>query len=167
MNDSFLPGLDSPRGLFAWIFFFCSGLLGFAVIYIQGIQQLDPCPLCVVQRIAYIVCALLALVGMLMASGLASRIVALLLGMSALLGTAVASHQLWLIYYGDPFSCEVSLEEQLLAASPLAQWWPLMFDASGSCIDASAIFIGLPIAVWSLLAFVGIALMSVMIARKR
>jgi len=148
------------------VFFFCVGLVGFAVIYVQGVQQLDPCPLCVVQRIAYLFCALAALAGVFVVSRLMVRFFALLLGLFSLFGAVIASHQLWLIYFGDPFSCEVSLEEQLLNTLPLAQWWPLMFDASGSCIDASAVFFGLPIAVWSLLAFAGVALMAGVLVRK-
>ena len=153
-----------PRLLFGLAALYCGALLAFALVYVQGVERLDPCPLCVVQRIAYLLCALVGVLGVWLGDNrTAVRLLGGLLGLFALAGAVVAGHQLWLLYYGDPFSCGISPEERLLTALPLAGWWPQMFDASGSCLEANWVFLGLPIAAWSLLAFLPLVLLGLVL----
>ena len=55
------PGI---RAFFLLIFLSCAGLIGYA-LYLQLIKNLLPCPLCVVQRVAYWSVGLIALLAFL------------------------------------------------------------------------------------------------------
>lgn len=143
-------------------------LVAIAVYYLQARVGLLPCPLCVVQRIAYILIGATALVaaayrpkglGRLVFGGL------LLLWSSA--GAAVAGWQVWLTYHPHAAECGVSPEERFLNALPLAQWWPAMFEANGDCTSVTWKLLGLSVPELSLLAFLALALTALLTARMR
>ena len=60
------------RIVFLMIFLACVGLLGYA-FYLQMVKNLLPCPLCVVQRIAYWLTGLTALIAFFHAPGAGGR----------------------------------------------------------------------------------------------
>ena len=39
-----------PRRVFAAIAIVCAGMLAFGVLYLQMVLNLNPCPMCIVQR---------------------------------------------------------------------------------------------------------------------
>ena len=74
----------------------CAALLGYAY-WLQYTQFLDPCPLCIFQRIAFFALGLVTLVAALHnPSGRGRTIYALLGGFFAALGTAIAGRHVWL-----------------------------------------------------------------------
>ena len=97
------PGV---RAVFLSIFLGCAGLISYA-LYLQLVKGLLPCPLCVVQRIALMLCALGPLYTLLQARRgmLSYRALAIGSGISiisALLGAAAATRQVLLhILPGD------------------------------------------------------------------
>lgn len=141
----------------------CLALLGFAVYYLQGAVGLLPCPLCVIQRIFFILFALTALAAGLHrpAGGGGRWLYAGLLDLWATLGAAVAAWQVYLTYHPQAAECGISPEERFLNGLPLAKWWPAMFEANGDCARVDWTFLGLSVPELSLIAFVllsGIAL---------
>jgi Disulfide bond formation protein DsbB len=65
----------------------CFGLLGFGLVYLQGVLYLLPCPLCVMQRIAFLLAGFLALAAAVQNPGrLGLRIYGGLIGLAALGG---------------------------------------------------------------------------------
>ena len=45
--------IRSPRLIYLAMFLVCSGLIGFA-LYLQHALRLEPCPMCILQRYAFI-----------------------------------------------------------------------------------------------------------------
>jgi disulfide bond formation protein DsbB len=159
-----------PRLLFLFVFLACAGLLGYA-LYLQEVKGLSPCSLCVVQRIAYWLIGLTALLGFLhnpQAAG--RRVYGGLLALFALAGAVVALRHSWLVRHPGAIECGISPEEQFLNALPLAQWWPAMFEASGDCARIRWKFLSLAIPDWSLVwfaIFLGVAVYIFLAGKKR
>jgi disulfide bond formation protein DsbB len=149
------------RYIFLFIFLNCVGLLGYAQ-YLQHIENLLPCPLCVAQRLVFWILGLTALVAFLRNSqALARRIYGFFMTVFALTGAVIAFRQSWLIRFPESFECGISPEEAFLNSLPFAQWWPGMFEANGDCTDVDWEFLSLTIPDWSFIAFVSLGIVSV------
>lgn len=145
------------RIAFLLIFLVCAGLIGYA-LYLQQVDGLLPCPLCVAQRIAYGGLGLTALFAFLhKPQKIGHRLYSSLMLVFALLGVTIASRHAWLIRYPESFECGISPEEAFLNALPIAKWWPAMFEANGNCAEVSWQFLSLTIPDWSLIAFLLLA----------
>lgn len=133
----------------------CIALVGFAVFYLQDAVGLLPCPLCVMQRIAFILFGCTALVAAAhRPAGMVRWAYAGLLDLWATLGAVVAGWQVYLTYHPQAAECGISPEEKFLNALPLAKWWPAMFEANGDCTKVDWKFLGLSVPELSLIAFV-------------
>ncbi|MCB1984357.1 MAG: disulfide bond formation protein B [Burkholderiales bacterium] len=156
------------RIIFLFIFLICASLLGYAQ-YLQHVENLLPCPLCVAQRLAYWILGLAALLAFIRNPQLlARRIYGFFMAVFALIGAVVAFRQSWLIRYPESFECGISPEEAFLNSLPFAQWWPGMFEANGDCTDVDWEFLSLAIPDWSFVAFVCLGVLSayVLLARR-
>jgi len=156
------------RLLFLFILLSCISLLGYAQ-YLQHLEGLLPCPLCVAQRLAYWLLGLVALLAFLHnPKVIGRRFYGFFLSIIALIGTVIAARHAWLVRYPESFECGISPEEAFLNSLPLAGWWPGMFEANGDCADVDWKFLSLTIPDWSLIAFVsfGIVSLYMLLAKK-
>ena len=154
--------------LFLFILLSCLGLLGYAQ-YLQHIQGLLPCPLCVAQRLAYWMLVLTASVAFLHNPKVTGRrIYGFFLTIFSCIGAIIAARHAWLIRYPESFECGISPEEAFLNALPIAQWWPGMFEANGDCASVDWKLFSLTIPDWSLIAFTGLSILAIymMLAKK-
>jgi protein dithiol:quinone oxidoreductase len=145
----------SPRLVFLAVFLACAALLATA-IYMQEQMGLDPCPMCILQRYAFVAIALTAFVGMIHGPkrGLALKFYAILAIVFAMVGGGTAIRQSWLQHHPPKSqSCGTDLEF-LLENFPLAQALPKIFAGSGDCAVVKWSFLGLSIAEWALVWFV-------------
>jgi len=148
------------RTIFLFIFLSCAGLISYAQ-YLQHIDGLLPCPLCVAQRVIYWLLGLTALLAFLQnPRNIGRQLYGGLMTIFALAGAVVAFRQSWLIRYPESFECGISPEERFLNALPIAEWWPGMFEANGDCADVDWEFLSLTIPDWSLIAFVSLGLLA-------
>jgi protein dithiol:quinone oxidoreductase len=133
----------------------CVGVLLYA-LYLQHYQDLAPCPLCVMQRYAFMAVGVLcALALLLRATG---RIVfTALASIAALVGIAIAGHHLWVKAHPG-ISCGIDPLETALNKLWLADWLPKVFYADGLCSAEHPAILGLSIPQWSLTWFVTLAL---------
>jgi len=146
----------------------CLALVGFALRYLQQSVGLLPCPLCVMQRIAYLLFGITALVAaMRPARGGGRWLYFALLELWALAGAAIAAWQVYLTYHPQAAECGISTEERFLNSLPLAQWWPAMFEANGDCTKVDWTFLGLSVPELSLIAFVLLAATAILGVRLR
>lgn len=156
----------SSRPYFAAIFVICAALIGFA-LYLQEEQGLDPCPMCILQRYAFVVIGVLALVAAIHGPrGAALKAYSALLVLVAIAGAGVAARQSWLQHHPPAVSsCGTDLEF-LINTFPLSQALPRIFAGSGDC---SAIHWrwGLTIPEWCLVWFALIALTALWVALRR
>lgn len=150
-----MPGIRS-RYVFAFLSLVSGGLLA-AGLTLGQFARLDPCYLCNFQRLIYIVLALLSAGAALVDR--APRFWGLMIGSFALWGAASALEQSWMQYapekvnecgYSDP-----TLVETIVDA--LSVHWPEMFMVTGFCTVKDWIFLGLSLANWSALCFLGLA----------
>jgi disulfide bond formation protein DsbB len=124
----------TPRLLFLAIFLACAALIGTAV-YMQEQMGLEPCPMCILQRYAFVAIGLVALVAVLHGprAGVALKIYASAVVLFALVGGGTAIRQSWL-QHNPPKSQSCGAElEFLLDNFPLAQALPKIFAGSGDC----------------------------------
>lgn len=154
-----------PRLCFLLMFAGCAGLLGFGY-FLQYVRQLDPCPLCIFQRVAFLAVAVTALVATLHhPRGIGSRIYAGLLGVFSITGAGIAARQIWLQHLPPDQvpECGPGLE-YMLDVFPLLEVLRTVLRGSGDCAKVDWTFLSLSIADWSFAAFVGLALLSLAVA---
>ena len=151
----------SPRLVFAAVFLVCAALMGFGLV-LQHVQNLEPCPMCIMQRVAFIVCGAVALIAALHhPQGVGVRVYGLLMAATALAGASVAARQSWLQHFPPKIvDCGPDLEF-MLDSFPLVQALPLIFRGTGDCSKVQWTFLGLSIAEWSLVWFVAIAVVGI------
>ena len=145
----------------------CFGALGYGILWLQYRLGLEPCPLCVLDRVAFATAGVLFLLAALHGPrGIGRRIYAALTLVPLAFGLAVGGRHLWL--QGLPAdqvpACGPSLD-YMLANFPLQQVIDLVLRGSGSCADIQWQFLGLSIPAWTLGLFgllTGIALVGLL-----
>lgn len=134
-------------------------LLGIACtggsFFAQYVMKLNPCPLCILQRLAVISVMLVSGLCLLLPTAKAGgRIMAAsLVSLPALWGLSVASYQIWLQSLpadlqpgcGAPWTFR-------LKDWPLFDYWQFVVKGFGDCGVREFVF-GLPLPVWSLMFF--------------
>ena len=142
------------------------GLIGVGLL-LQHVVGLDPCPLCIFQRIAYFAVALFALLAASLSPRASSRWLGGLALLSALTGIGIAGWHVWLQLNPQGMSCGPGLAT-MLENFPLTEVLPKVFRGSGDCSESAWTLLGLTIAEWSLLWFVilSAATMYVLFARR-
>ena len=148
-----------PRRVFALICLVCVALLVYG-LYLQHIVGLEPCPMCIVQRYALVLIAILAgLTGATARKG-TQMTGAVLLVATATLGAFVAARQSWLQWYPpEVASCGRDLYG-MIETFPLQRAIPMIFKGGGDCTKVDWTFLGGSIANWSFLCFSGIAVVT-------
>jgi disulfide bond formation protein DsbB len=143
--------LPSNRILLSLIALFCVSVVGIA-LYLQHVHYLLPCPLCIIQRYAYLGTALFCLIGAAQGhrawTGLA---LACTLG-----GLGTVGWHLWVIAHPGR-SCGIDPTETLLNNLPTATYLPYVFEALGACEAAEDRMFGLNIPQWSGVGFLILA----------
>lgn len=150
----------SVRQCFALVSLTCFGLLGFG-LYLQHAVGLEPCPMCVLQRYADALIALIALLAAVHAPRrcLGQGVYGALIVLTALAGAGVAARQSWLQWFPPQTAACGPDAFELFGTTTLSQWLPMLFSGSGSCEAVEWTFLRLSIANWSFLWFVAIALL--------
>lgn len=136
------------------IFLICCALLGFG-LYLEHGTGLEPCPLCIFQRIAFISIAVIALIAALHGPNrMAIWLYSGLISLAALIGGGIATRQVWLQHLpADQVpECGPGLD-YMLESFPLSQALKMILSGSGECAEAGWSFLGFSIAGWSLLWF--------------
>ncbi|HYC45535.1 MAG TPA: disulfide bond formation protein B [Burkholderiales bacterium] len=148
-------------------FLACGALLAFA-LYLQHVQNQEPCPLCILQRVAFIDMAIVFAVAAI--HGPYRRGAAIysgLLFVMAAMGAGIAGRQVWLQHLPPDKvpACGPGLE-YMLEQFPLKDALAKIFAGSGECAEVGWRFLGLSIAEWSLAWFVLLGLLAVYVALR-
>ncbi|MCO2725675.1 disulfide bond formation protein B [Pseudomonas aeruginosa] len=147
--------LASPRQLFLLAFLACVAIMGGA-LYLEHVVGLEACPLCVVQRIFFILIGLTCLAGAIQGPGLRGRrIYSVVVFLLALGGGATAARQVWLqtVPLDQLPACLPSLD-YMMQALPFQEVIRLVLHGTADCAQVSWTLFTLSIPEWSLLAFV-------------
>lgn len=140
------------------------GLLAFA-LYLQHGMNMQPCPMCILQRYAFVAVALIGLVFAALPRG-AVRFGAGLGVLAAIAGAGMAGRHLWIIA-NPSISCGIDPLETSLNTIPTATLLPLLFKADGLCTTLYEPILGLSIPQWSLAWFIIFALVLTWVAMRR
>lgn len=146
--------LRSPRYFYLAVVLVCAALLGYGY-YLQFNRGLEPCPLCVFQRVAYLAILGIAATGLIHGPGRPwLRIYSGLLTLAAVAGILIAGRQVWLQHLpADQVpSCGPGLNYMLEVFS-LPETLKMVFTGSGECAEVHWTFLSLSIAEWSLIWF--------------
>ena len=159
----------SPRLRLAAIALVSLGLLGFGAI-LQQWKHIEPCPMCIMQRYAFLAVGVIALVGALQnPARMGQKIYSVLIVLAAGTGLGIGARQSWLQWFPPKFmECGPDLE-YLLNSFPLGQALPKIFAGSGDCSQVDWTFLGLSIANWAVIWFAIfiVAAVTVLLQRKR
>lgn len=136
---------------------FCAAAIAIALI-MQYQFDMEPCPLCITQRIFIILVGACTLIAAIFArSSLVSRIGIGLGIVFGLIGAFTSGRHVWIQSLPED---EVPLCGPGLAymfeTRPIFDALALLFKGDGHCADISMTFLGLSIPAWTLLSFAGL-----------
>ena len=134
-------------------FLCCAALLGYA-LYVQGVLGVDPCPLCIFQRLGIATLGVVFLVAGLHAPrGRGAWIYGALLAVAALATMAIAARHVWIQHLPEDQvpSCGAGLSF-MLDEFPLSAVIRKVLTGSGECHQVNWTFLTLAMPAWVLLA---------------
>ncbi len=140
----------SRRQKFFLGFLFCSGLMAYA-LFAQYFLNLEPCPLCIFQRVAVISMGIIFLICSLLEpkSSLAKIISSTLFVTAGSFGVAVASRHVWLqnLPSDQVPGCGPGLDF-MMSTFPINEVFEMVFNGSGECATIDWSFLSLSMPAW-------------------
>ena len=136
-------------------FLFCAALMGYA-LYAQHGLELEPCPLCIFQRVAVISVGALFLLAALHNPGrTGARVYGGLLLVAVLAGCLVSARHIWIQAQppGSVAACGASLD-YLMDIMPVTEVITKVLTGSGECGKVDWTLLGLSMPWWVLIALV-------------
>ncbi len=149
-----LRALRSPRIGNLAAFVACAGMMGFA-LFAQHVLHLEPCPLCIFQRVALIALGLVFLLAGVHAAGsMARRVYAVLMAGAALAGVGVAGRHVWLqnLPKDQVPACGPGLDF-MIDTFPALEVLNMVLSGSGECAEVAWRLLGLTMPTWVLICF--------------
>lgn len=144
------------------------GLVGVALL-IQQRYNLEPCPLCISQRIAFMALGVTFLLAALHNPTGKWRVAHAALQVAAtLVGGGIAWRHMWIQAHPEALTEECGASFDFMVENfPANQTIKLIFNGSGECAKIDWTLFGLTIPQLSLIAFVGFAVYAVVLARQK
>lgn len=131
-------------------------------LYMEHAMQLEPCPLCVMQRVMVIATAIVALIAAIHGPGITGiKTYGVLAALTAAVGSAISMRQLWLQSLPEDQvpACGPGLD-YLMDVFPLTEVLTMVLSGDGTCAEVVWQFLGLSIPGWTLVAFIGLIIIS-------
>jgi len=157
------PPMNSPRLTNLAGFLACSGLIAYAYFWVELHEGIDPCPLCMFQRVG------IGLLGLIFAAaalqgprGWGAKVYAVLLGLASLATAAIAARHIY-VQHAPPGlvpSCGAPLE-YMVKVMPITQVIAKVLSGSGECAQVNWQFLGLAMPAWVLIWAVGLGALGV------
>jgi disulfide bond formation protein DsbB len=161
--------LPSPRIINGLGLFGCVFANLFAIFYLQGHLGLEPCPLCIIDRVIVGMIGILFLLALIHnPHGWGQRIYGGLGALVSGLGVAVCIRHIWL--QGLPPdqvpACAPGLD-YMLDTLPMMETLKIVFTTAGECAEVQWTFLGLSIPEQTLLVFLGFLVLNlIQLGRK-
>ena len=137
-------------------FLFCCALMIY-VLYAQYVLNLEPCPLCIFQRLAVIAMGIIFLCCSIIEpkTKITTLLASFFYTLSASAGIAVASRHIWLqnLPSDQVPGCGPGLDF-MLSTFPLIEVFELVLSGSGECANIDWSFLSLSMPLWALISFV-------------
>jgi len=143
-------------------FLACAALIA-AALYFQYVENLEPCPLCIFQRVAFMALGVVFLIAALHnPDALFKKIYALLAIICGITGIAIAGRHVWLQNLPEDQvpECGPGLEF-MLETFPFRQVLETVLKGSGECADVLWTLFGISMPGWSLIWLIMLTLLSI------
>lgn len=140
----------------------CLAGLGFA-LYLEHFQGLEPCPMCIFQRVAMLATGLVFLLAGLHGPRRGGRgFYAFLALLTSSAGAFVAGRHVWLqsLPADQVPACGPTLD-YLMDVMPFAEVLSTVLRGDGNCAVIDAAWLGISLPGWTLIAFIGLAVYAV------
>lgn len=150
-----LSAVFRPRGWFTLVVLAVAGLLGYAY-YVQYQMLLEPCPLCILQRVAFFAMGCAALLAAIHNPGVKGRwVYGGLVIIGGIIGSLIAGRHMWLqsLPPDEVPECGPGLN-YMLENFPLTEVWQTVLHGSGSCATVDWQFLGLSMPGWTLICYI-------------
>ncbi len=122
-----------------------------AALVAQHAFDMQPCHWCVLQRLIFVLIAIVALAGLAWRSAAGQRSAALAL---LVLGGAGIAAVVWQHFVAAASaSCNLTLADRIMNGSGLPSLLPAVFEARATCADAAVNLLGVPFEFWALALF--------------
>ncbi len=145
----------------------CAVLIASAY-YIQLVKDVEPCPLCIMQRVAVFAAGIGFLAAAIHHPGrIGARIYGVIIALISLVGAGVAGRHVWLQYIPADKrpACGPGLEYLLGTFGPL-EGLRRVLHGSGECGVVDFTLLGLSLPHWTLLAFIVFVVWSIAVALR-
>lgn len=150
-----------PRKTFVALALLCIAAVG-AALFTQYAWDMQPCPWCILQRVIFLLIAVL----LLLAAYAPGRVLFAGLGvLAAGAGIAAALYQHFVA--AKSTSCNLTLADKIVSGIGLDKLLPAVFEVRASCADAAVDLLHLPYEFWSLGLYVFVAVAALWALRSR
>ena len=156
---------DTQRKLLLAGFLGSIFLMATALMYFQYYLQLEPCPLCIMQRVVVISLGLVFLVAAIHnPAAIGRKIYAIVLAIIASIGLAISVRHVWIqnLPADQVPECGPGLD-YMLEVFPLMKALTMVFQGSGECAEVLWQFLGLTIPGWMLVVFSGYFIAAILL----
>jgi disulfide bond formation protein DsbB len=145
----------SFRAQYTTGFLVCAALLAYAY-YVQFQLGIEPCPLCIFQRIAFIVMGLFFLVGAIQGPRAGGRrVYALLVLLGAAAGVGVAAYHIWVQHQPpDPMVGCTPGWNYMVENFPISKVLKMAFTGHADCAEVNWTFFGMSMPFWTLVTYI-------------
>lgn len=146
-------------------FLACAGAMAFA-LWLEHFGGLEPCPMCIFQRVAMIAAGIVFLAAALHGPGGAGRwVYAALVWLSAGAGAAIAGRHVWLQSLPEDQvpACGPTLDF-LVDALPIWEVIATVLSGDGNCAVIDWSWMGLSLPAWTLAGFVALMIWALLAA---
>lgn len=154
---SWLMPLLRPRVLNLLAFLACVFAM-VAVLYLQHAEHLEPCPLCIFQRVGAIIAGTVFLLAALHDPAAKGQRIYAILGLTGSgFGLGVAARHVWLqsLPADQVPACGPGLD-YMMDVFPILEVFNMVLRGSGECADVDWVFLGLTLPGWAVVLFAGL-----------
>ena len=133
----------------------CAACMAYA-LFAQHVLGLEPCPLCVLQRVAMIALGLVFLVAFLHnPERVGAKVYGVLIFLAAAVGGSISARHVWLqnLPPSEVPDCGPGLE-YMLSSFPLGETLNMILSGSGECAEIVWSFLGFSMPAWVFASFV-------------
>jgi disulfide bond formation protein DsbB len=142
----------------------CAAMMGFALVAQHGLK-LEPCPLCVMQRIAVISLGIMFLLAAIHDAGpVGARFWGIVTASVAAAGAVVSGRHVWLqsLPPDQVPECGPGLD-YIMEVFPLTEALSMVFAGSGECAEVVWRFLGFSMPTWVLICLVSLGVFGLVI----
>lgn len=146
----------------------CAGLMAYA-FFAEYVLKLEPCPLCMLQRLAVVALGAVFLLAFLHNPGRAGAVAySLLILLAAGAGIGVAGRHVWLqnLPPDQVPACGPDWDF-MVDAFPLAEMLEMILSGSGECADISWSFLGFSMPAWVLISVTVLGVYGLVVNLRR